>query len=192
MTDNQKHEIFKDTIHKILDGNDMVAAMNKMVEKGEWRDFIEQLIKSDVLGHYSYKEEFLLTADDITWLMHEFTIAELRATVAERDKEIREIDEALARRPALDDCNTRYDKVYKACTVAGRANKAEAELAALREKMKVIEEDYKKITETKQKLCNLCKHRNFNSLYCAPCNVDCGKYATRWELDKTITETTEK
>lgn len=35
-------------------------------------------------------------------------------------EELRQIDERLARRPALADCNTRVEKVERACSVAGR------------------------------------------------------------------------
>ena len=59
-------------------------------------------------------------------------LADLEAAENELDL----VDTALARRQALDDCPTRYDKIIRACSVASRAEKAEAErdalLAALR------------------------------------------------------------
>ena len=47
------------------------------------------------------------------------------------ERELNLIDSVLDRRPALDDCPTRYAKIERACTVASRAEKAEASLAAL-------------------------------------------------------------
>jgi len=46
----------------------------------------------------------------------------------------------------------------------------------------MIEDD---LAEMKSKLCSCCKHESFKSLYCAPCQNDCGKTAARWELDDT-------
>jgi len=55
----------------------------------------------------------------------------LIAALEAAEKELDLVDTALARRQALDDCPTRYDKILRACTTASRAEKAEADRAAL-------------------------------------------------------------
>lgn len=52
------------------------------------------------------------------------------------EKELRQIDAALDRRPALAELKTRYDKVYRACAMAGRAEMAEKRVADLLETCK--------------------------------------------------------
>jgi hypothetical protein len=52
--------------------------------------------------------------------------------------ELRNIDNVLARRPALEDLRDRYAKVERACTMAGRAEKAEAERDVLRDALQGI------------------------------------------------------
>lgn len=62
----------------------------------------------------------------------------------ERDqlrKDLDIIDAVLARRPALADCNTRYEKVEKACSVAGAADTAIRERDQLRDRVKELEKE---------------------------------------------------
>jgi hypothetical protein len=68
------------------------------------------------------------------------SIAPLRERMEKAEGELRAVDEALARRPALDDVKYRYLKVELACTVAGRADKAESELTTLRSQTKELAE----------------------------------------------------
>jgi len=58
--------------------------------------------------------------------------ADLREKLSTAERELQLIDEALARRPALDDLKTRYEKVYRACAIAGKAEAAEAKLARVK------------------------------------------------------------
>ena len=60
------------------------------------------------------------------------SLAAERRKVAELEAELRSIDDRFARRPALDDCKTRAEKVDRACSAAGRA---ETELAKLRQQL---------------------------------------------------------
>jgi len=60
---------------------------------------------------------------------------ELREKLATAERELQMIDETLARRPALDDLKTRYEKVFRACTVAGRNAELEAESLKLRSRI---------------------------------------------------------
>ena len=55
--------------------------------------------------------------------------AKLAEMVETLEGELRSVDEALARRPALARIRGRYAKVFRACEVAGRAEKAEQDLA---------------------------------------------------------------
>jgi DNA repair exonuclease SbcCD ATPase subunit len=61
--------------------------------------------------------------------------ADLKTKIAE----LSNIDELLARRPALSYCKTRYDKISFALATAGRADIAERENADLREKLEKAE-----------------------------------------------------
>lgn len=90
MTDEDKKRIFGymgwlRSIHNIpgmaweiydrrhpLDGNDMVAAMNKMVEKGDWTDFFQ-----DCWNIYVYTDA---DANYIHWLMQPTRFFELMAS----------------------------------------------------------------------------------------------------------------
>jgi hypothetical protein len=58
------------------------------------------------------------------------------------------VDEALDRRPALADLPDRYSKVYRACSMAGRAEAAESALAAAREEIAQQEETEKAMIES--------------------------------------------
>jgi hypothetical protein len=55
-------------------------------------------------------------------------IPDLLADLEAAENELNLVDTALDRRQALDDCPTRYDKILRACNVASRAEKAEADL----------------------------------------------------------------
>ncbi|MBE3087568.1 MAG: hypothetical protein IMZ71_00345, partial [Chloroflexi bacterium] len=61
--------------------------------------------------------------------------------MAEKEAELRMIDEALARRPALADCPTRYDKISLACATAARAEKAEADRKVAWDRMAIHNKD---------------------------------------------------
>jgi len=50
--------------------------------------------------------------------------------IAELEAELRMVDEALARRPALADYADRYSKISHACATASKSDKLEQELAA--------------------------------------------------------------
>jgi len=64
-------------------------------------------------------------------------VADLEAAEVELDL----VDTALARRQALDDCQTRYDKIIRACSVASRVEKAEAERKVAWDRMAVHNKD---------------------------------------------------
>ena len=73
---------------------------------------------------------------------------ELESQLTQVRSELSNVDEALARRPALADIKDRYAKVYKACEMAGRADKLELELTQVREELRQecsIKEAEKKI-----------------------------------------------
>lgn len=65
-----------------LDGNDMVAAMNKMVEKGEWEDFDSFLFKA-VIRKQLHSKNFK-SSDFIPWLFQPPRFFELISDWLER------------------------------------------------------------------------------------------------------------
>ena len=65
--------------------------------------------------------------DNLVWIERE-ALAQLRAGLAQARAELSAIDNALARRPAIDDLPNRYAKIERMCAIAGRAEKAEAEV----------------------------------------------------------------
>ncbi|MCE5211869.1 MAG: hypothetical protein LLG40_09980 [Deltaproteobacteria bacterium] len=102
----------------------------------EFVSFLERKKDVNVSGDlYVGNVNFLLTEN-----------AELRATIAEKDKEIIRLNNFIAGmvRKAADKHLDGYRELsMMACKQEERAEKAEAELAELRERMKPVEEVYK-------------------------------------------------
>jgi hypothetical protein len=63
------------------------------------------------------------------------------------ERELQMIDELMARRPALDDCKTRYDKISKVITTAAQKDALERERDELKEAFAKDEKAYAELSE---------------------------------------------
>jgi len=65
------------------------------------------------------------------------------------ERELQMIDELMARRPALDDCKTRYDKISKVITTAAQKDALERELDELKADNALLRKQIEEIEESR-------------------------------------------
>ena len=65
------------------------------------------------------------------------------------ERELQMIDELMARRPALDDCKTRYDKISKVITTAAQKDALERELDELKAENALLRKQIEEIEESR-------------------------------------------